>query len=104
MPSRPPASESQPASQALPAVRVRLFAALRESAGWSEREVVLPEGFARAPCTPRRLWPDLALPATGLPPALPPGVRVAINQRFASPDTPLQPGDELAFLPPITGG
>jgi molybdopterin converting factor small subunit len=31
-------------------------------------------------------------------------VRVAINQQFASPETPLQPGDELAFLPPISGG
>jgi molybdopterin converting factor small subunit len=29
---------------------------------------------------------------------------VAINQHFATPDTPLKPGDELAFLPPITGG
>jgi molybdopterin converting factor small subunit len=31
-------------------------------------------------------------------------VRVAINQRFASADTPLANGDELAFLPPISGG
>jgi molybdopterin synthase sulfur carrier subunit len=29
---------------------------------------------------------------------------VAINQEFASPQTPLAEGDELAFLPPITGG
>ena len=31
-------------------------------------------------------------------------VRVAINQCFASADTPLADGDELAFLPPISGG
>jgi molybdopterin synthase sulfur carrier subunit len=31
-------------------------------------------------------------------------VRVAINQQFASADTPLADGDELAFLPPISGG
>jgi sulfur-carrier protein len=31
-------------------------------------------------------------------------IRVAINQQFASLDTPLQAGDELAFLPPISGG
>jgi molybdopterin converting factor small subunit len=31
-------------------------------------------------------------------------VRVAVNQQFASLDAPLQPGDELAFLPPISGG
>ena len=35
---------------------------------------------------------------------LPPSIRVAINQVFAAPDTPLRPGDEVAFLPPITGG
>jgi molybdopterin converting factor small subunit len=29
---------------------------------------------------------------------------VAINQAFATPDTPLADGDELAFLPPISGG
>jgi molybdopterin converting factor small subunit len=31
-------------------------------------------------------------------------VRVAINRQFADADTPLKPGDELAFLPPISGG
>jgi molybdopterin converting factor small subunit len=31
-------------------------------------------------------------------------VRVAINQQFASSRIPLADGDELAFLPPITGG
>lgn len=35
---------------------------------------------------------------------LPSGVRVAINQAFAAADTPLADGDELAFLPPISGG
>lgn len=32
------------------------------------------------------------------------GVRVAVNHAFASPDTRLQAGDEVAFLPPFTGG
>jgi molybdopterin converting factor small subunit len=31
-------------------------------------------------------------------------VRVAINHSFACFDTPLKPDDELAFLPPISGG
>ncbi|MFM8673593.1 MAG: MoaD/ThiS family protein [Vulcanococcus sp.] len=30
--------------------------------------------------------------------------RVAINQQFAGADSPLNGGDELAFLPPISGG
>jgi molybdopterin synthase sulfur carrier subunit len=119
-------------------VRVRLFAALRDAAGWSERLVALPPSGDPRPCTPLLLWHELALathwpvpaspdrpslssvpsflgpspsgaePAPLAPsraePSLPTGLRVAINQRFATPHTPLNPGDELAFLPPITGG
>ncbi len=77
------------------AVRVRLFAALREAMGWSEQRVTASDAT-----TPLTLWRQLALE-----PAEPPaGMRVAINQQFAAWDEPLQPGDELAFLPPISGG
>lgn len=31
-------------------------------------------------------------------------IRVAVNQDFASPDAPVQPGDEIAIFPPVTGG
>ena len=31
-------------------------------------------------------------------------VRCAVNQDFASPETPIGPGDEVAFFPPVTGG
>jgi molybdopterin converting factor subunit 1 len=31
-------------------------------------------------------------------------VRCAVNQEFADPSTILQPGDEVAFFPPVTGG
>ena len=74
-------------------LRICLFAALREQAGWSERNWP----FAPA-TTPRQLWQALQLP--GRLDAL----RVAINQEFAHPEAPLQPGDEVAFLPPISGG
>lgn len=86
-------------------VRVRLFATLREAAGWSERLVPLAVNDDQSPCTPLLLWRQLELTSHG-PSArgLPAGLRVAINQCFALPDTPLSPGDELAFLPPITGG
>ncbi len=103
-----PPSRGQPMSCPEPApaaVRVRLFASLRELAGWSERLVPLPVSADPSPCTPLLLWRHLEI---AVPPAadhgLPAGLRVAINQRFAAPDTPLNPGDELAFLPPITGG
>ena len=95
-----------------PTVRVRLFAALREAMGWSEQQVAA----ATSPATPLDLWRQLELagawqaatsaPAGATPAveALPEGVRVAINQQFAGADTPLTDGDELAFLPPISGG
>jgi molybdopterin synthase sulfur carrier subunit len=76
-------------------VRVRLFAGLREQAGWGERHW---PASAAAALTPRQLWQHLELPGELT------SVRIAINQQFAAADTPLQAGDELAFLPPISGG
>lgn len=78
-----------------PHLRLRLFASLREAAGWGERHWPLAGGEAP---TPRQLWQVLALPGELA------AIRVAINQQFATFDTPLQAGDELAFLPPISGG
>jgi molybdopterin synthase sulfur carrier subunit len=76
---------------------LRLFAGLREAMGWSEQLVELAPA---ADATPHQLWRQL-----GLQPAHPPaGVRVAINQQFATWDASLAAGDELAFLPPISGG
>ncbi len=31
-------------------------------------------------------------------------LRVAVNQEMAQPTTPVRPGDEVAFFPPVTGG
>ena len=83
-------------------MRVRLFAALRERAGWGERLVPLEASLNSA----ADLWHRLALDDGPVADAgvLSPSIRVAINQAFAAPDTPLRPGDEVAFLPPITGG
>jgi molybdopterin synthase sulfur carrier subunit len=89
-------------------VRVRLFASLREAAGWAEQSV-RTDG---AKATPLALWRQLGLGSPGPAEAadgssgeaLPAGVRVAVNQEFASSHAPLVEGDELAFLPPITGG
>jgi sulfur-carrier protein len=36
--------------------------------------------------------------------ANPQTVRCAVNQEFADPMTLIQPGDEIAFFPPVTGG
>src|SRR3954451_2436150 len=74
-------------------VRVRLFAGLRERAGRSELELELPEGARVAD----------ALAAVG---ALVDGVPVvmAVNREYAAEDEPLAPGDELALIPPVSGG
>jgi molybdopterin converting factor subunit 1 len=79
-------------------LRVRLFGELRERAGWSERTV---EG-AHAP-TPSQVWEAIAADC-GEQPVLPARIRVAVNQQFAEPTAPLHDGDEVAFLPPISGG
>jgi sulfur-carrier protein len=104
-------SAAPAATTAPTTVRVRLFACLREAMGWSEQQVAA----SADPATPLDLWHQLELAGawlaaggTSVQPAegagLPAGVRVAINQQFASADTPLADGDELAFLPPISGG
>ena len=103
IPINPAAATGQPTARAElpleePAIEIKLFAGLREQAGWGERRLPLP---AEAPLTPAALWLQLEL---GDGAALPSTVRVAINQAFASPHQPLVAGDELAFLPPISGG
>ena len=74
-------------------INLRLFASLREQAGWSERRWRIQPGIT----TPRDVWQQLNLGKRG-------GLRCAINQVFATDDHPLQANDELAFLPPISGG
>src|SRR2546421_10480168 len=74
-------------------VRVRLFAALRERAGASEIELELPDG-ARVR--------DALEQIRGLTDGVP--VVMAVNQEYADPAAPLAPGDEMALIPPVSGG
>jgi molybdopterin synthase catalytic subunit len=80
-------------------VRVRLFAVLRERAESESVEVELAEGATVADAIG-----ELAAlsPLAELLERLP--VRMAVNRVYASPETPLGPGDELALVPPISGG
>lgn len=76
-------------------VRVRLFAQLRERAGASELELELPEGA--------RVRDALAAePVAALAGGLP--LVMAVNREYASEDARLSPGDELALIPPVSGG
>ena len=98
MPIQTTAAESAREAKAEKVILVRLFAGLREQAGWGERHVPLAPDEPLP--TPAELWRRLALGTASLPPT----IRVAVNQAFASPDTVLNPGDEVAFLPPTSGG
>lgn len=79
-------------------VRVRLFASLREAAGRSESELELPEGASA-----EAAWQALAaeLPALA---ARRPSLAVAVNRSYAGFETGLRDGDEVVFLPPVSGG
>jgi molybdopterin converting factor subunit 1 len=80
---------------------VRYFALLRERAG-AEAEVVEWEDPAPDIGKLREL---LAARTPGIAPWLrAPSLLVAVNREYAAADTPLKDGDEVAFLPPVSGG
>ncbi len=74
-------------------VRVRLFAQLRERAGARELELDLPEGACVR---------DALARVDGLADGLP--LVMAVNREYAPRDAPLAAGDELALIPPVSGG
>lgn len=83
------------------AVRVRLFAALRERFGRDAFELELPD--ADRPALERALDEVLG-PGSAASLFAPPN-RVARNRELVQGDgLRLSPGDEIAFLPPVTGG
>ena len=67
-----------------------MFAGLRERAGWSTREVEAT--------TVGEVWRALDLGDE------PGGLLYAVNHEYAEPSTPLADGDEVAVIPPVSGG
>jgi molybdopterin synthase catalytic subunit len=80
-------------------VRVRLFAILRERAGSDSLDVDLAEGATVADAV-RALSELPAL--TGVLDRM--SVAMAVNREYATTDTRLVEQDELALIPPISGG
>jgi molybdopterin converting factor subunit 1 len=74
-------------------VAIRLFAGLRELAGTRATEIELPAGSTAAD-----VWAALELGTE------PPGLLVAVNKSYAPPETLLAEGDEVALIPPVSGG
>jgi molybdopterin synthase catalytic subunit len=77
---------------------IRLFATLKDRAGQDRISVTVSDSASVLDLlqTTAEAYPDLA---AALPTAL-----VAVNMAYASPDTTLKPGDEIAFFPPVSGG
>jgi molybdopterin synthase catalytic subunit len=80
-------------------VRIRLFAQLRERAGADAIDAELADGTTVAQALETLAQtPPLGELLARLP------VRMAVNRELVGDDTPLRPGDELALLPPVSGG
>jgi MoaE-MoaD fusion protein len=74
-------------------ITVRLFAGLRERAGTARRELELPDGSST-----EDVWEALGLGVE------PPGLLYAVNRAYAEPKQELAEGDEVALIPPVSGG
>ncbi len=87
---------------ALPPLRLLYFAWLRERLGRAEEQIAVPDGVRSVGALLAWLRDRGDAFATVFAPGSP--VRCAVNQDFAGPETPVAPGDEVAFFPPVTGG
>lgn len=79
-------------------VTARFFALHRDIVGASVCELEIPAGT-----TLGELWSQLGERYPELVPATR-SLMFAINQAYADPSTVLNPGDEVAFIPPVSGG
>ncbi|HET8806792.1 MAG TPA: MoaD/ThiS family protein [Methylophaga sp.] len=73
-------------------IQVKFFASLREQLGRSDTEIATASTVAEA-------WQQ----ATNDEP-LPERILVAVNLDYATLDSAIKDGDEVAFFPPVTGG
>ena len=83
-------------------VKVLFFAKLREQLGIAAEEVDVPDSASTVAGLRLHLmkrggaWHEVLADMKV--------VRVAVNQDMAAANAPLNPGDEVAFFPPVTGG
>lgn len=82
-------------------IEVLFFASLREVTGVAQLTLSLPQGAGYAALL-EALRDRLSEPAMAALQAE--NVRLARNQALVTPPLSFQDGDELAFLPPVTGG
>ena len=84
---------AEPTTLSTMEIVVRLFAGLREKAGTGECRLELPDGSRVSD-----VWVLLALGEQ------PPGLLYAVNREYAERDRVLAEGDEVALIPPVSGG
>ena len=94
----PQVARNAPEAGASIRVSLLLFASVAEAAGKRQREVRAPEGS-----TARGVFELLAADVPALA-GRADHVSYARNQQFVPPDTVLEDGDELAVIPPVSGG
>ena len=80
-------------------IRVLFFATARQAAGCAEATVVC-EGPS---LTVEEFWSRLVTAKPGLA-ALRSSVRLARNREYLSGNEGIRPGDEVALIPPVSGG
>ncbi|MBF6619960.1 MAG: bifunctional molybdenum cofactor biosynthesis protein MoaC/MoaB [Patulibacter sp.] len=80
-------------------IQVRLFAVLREAAGTSGLPVALPRGATAADA-----WTATWAALDREPPCALDQVALAVNREYGAGDRSLVDGDELALIPPVSGG
>ncbi len=79
-------------------IRVRLFASLRDAVGRPEVELDLPTGASAEDA-----WQALVHSCPALSPRRQ-SLAASVNRCYAPFDTALHEGDEVAFIPPVSGG
>lgn len=77
---------------------VRLFARLRDLAGHDLINIEL-----QSPAVARDAWSHLVARHPELEP-FGQAISTAVNAEYAKLESPLADGDEVAFLPPVSGG
>lgn len=81
-------------------VRVRLFASIREALGRETVDLAMSQG-----ATAEDVWRELVrLDPAGALPARRVNLAAAVNRKYTRFDVPLQEGDEVVFIPPVSGG
>lgn len=79
-------------------IRVLFFGVLRDVTGLSEDSIEIPDGGRAAAIFEQY---SARFPRLG---EMSQSIVLAVNQNFCPPSAPLSDGDELAFLPPVSGG